>query len=161
LPPEGVAVVAAGLLRRDGNLLMVRQAGPGEEPFWSVPGGRIEAEELATEGLVREVREETGITVLDPGTLAFALQQDERREGYFATVWVFEVARFEGEIRVDDPDGFVCAAAWLPLPEAILHLEQISWQPLTVRYLRGEIEPGSVWFRRMHTDGREELLGPF
>jgi 8-oxo-dGTP diphosphatase len=152
--------IAAAIVRRRDEMLMVLQAGPGEEPFWSVPGGRIELGELATEGLVREVREETGITVIDPGTLAFVLQQDERREGYFATVWVFEVARFGGEIAVDDPDGFVRDAAWLPLEEAIDHLERIAWQPLTVRYLRGEVEPGFAWLRRMHTDGREELIGP-
>jgi ADP-ribose pyrophosphatase YjhB (NUDIX family) len=29
---------------------MVRQAGPGEELFWTIPGGRIEEGELATEG---------------------------------------------------------------------------------------------------------------
>jgi 8-oxo-dGTP diphosphatase len=152
--------IAAAIVRHGDELLMVHQAGPGEEPFWSVPGGRIEPGELATEGLVREVREETGITVLDPGKLAFVVQQDERREGYFATVWVFEVASFEGEIAVDDPDGFVRDAAWLPVDEAIAHLEQIAWQPLTVRYLRGEIDPGSAWLRRMHADGREELTGP-
>ena len=152
--------IAAAIVRRGDEILMVHQAGPDEEPFWSVPGGRIEPGELATEGLVREVREETGITILDPGKLAFVLQQDERREGYFATVWVFEVASFDGEIAVDDPDGFVRDAAWLPIDEAIAHLEQIAWQPLTVRYLRGEIDAGSAWLRRMNPDGREELAGP-
>jgi 8-oxo-dGTP diphosphatase len=152
--------IAAGIVRRGDELLMVLQAGPGEDPFWSVPGGRIEPGELATEALVREVREETGLTVVDPGRLAFVVQQDERRERYFATVWVFDTAGVEGAIRVDDPDGFVREAAWIPLPEAISYLEQIPWQPLTVRYLRGEIELGSAWLRRMHADGREELIGP-
>ena len=49
---------------------MVRQAGPGEEPAWTVPGGRVEGE-FVTDAVVREVREETGVTVLDPGCLAF------------------------------------------------------------------------------------------
>jgi 8-oxo-dGTP diphosphatase len=152
--------IAAGIVRRGDELLMVLQAGPGEEPFWSVPGGRIEPGELATEGLVREVREETGLTVVDPGRLAFVVQQDERHENYFATVWVFDTEAVEGAIQVDDPDGFVREAAWIPLQEAISHLAQIRWQPLTVRYLRGEIEPGSAWLRRMHADGREQLIGP-
>jgi 8-oxo-dGTP diphosphatase len=152
--------IAAAIIRRGDEMLMVLQAGPGEEPFWSVPGGRIEPGELATEGLVREVREETGITVIDPGRLAFVLQQDERREGYFATIWVFDVARFGGEIAVDDPDGFVREAAWLRFDEATEHLERIAWQPLTVRYLRGALEPGSAWLRRMYPDGSEELTGP-
>jgi hypothetical protein len=62
---------------------------------------------------------------------------------------------------VADPDGFVAEAAWVPLDEAVSHLERISWQPLTARYLRGKIERGSFWLQRVHQDGREELLGPF
>jgi 8-oxo-dGTP pyrophosphatase MutT (NUDIX family) len=103
LPPEGTAIVAAGLVRRGNRLLMVRQAGPGEDPFWSIPGGKVEPGELATEALVREVREETGITVLDPGALALTMQMDER-------------------------------------------------------YLRGELEPRSAWFRRVHPVGSEDLF---
>src|SRR5256885_11421917 len=54
--------------------------------------GRVEAGEFVFEALAREVREETGISVLDPGALAFTVQVDERREGWFATVWTFDVA---------------------------------------------------------------------
>src|SRR5436190_1648023 len=57
---------------------MVRQAGPGEEPWWSIPGGRVEPGEFVFEAVVREVGEETGIAVLDPGRLAFTVQVDER-----------------------------------------------------------------------------------
>ena len=139
---------------------MVRQAGPGEEPAWTVPGGRVEGE-FVTDAVVRGVREETGVTVLDPGYLAFTAQVDQREEGWFATVWTWEVAAWEGEIGVQDPDGYVVEARWMPLREAISHLEQISWQPLTARYLRGELEPGSLWLQRVHEDGREEWLGGF
>ena len=77
---------------------MVRQAGPGEEPFWVLPGGRVEPGELVTEALVREVQEETGIRVLDPGRVAFVAQVDERRESWYAMAWTFEVAAWEGEL---------------------------------------------------------------
>jgi len=86
---------------------------------------------------------------------------DERRDRYFATVWTWDVTAWEGDVEPADPDGFVLEAAWLPLEEAVAHLEQISWQPLTVRYLRGELDRGSLWLRRVHEDGREELAGPF
>jgi 8-oxo-dGTP diphosphatase len=150
--------IVTGILRRDNGLLMVQQAGPEEEPYWTVPGGAAEPEEFVTDALVRELREETGLTVLDPGTLAFTAQVDDRCDGWFATVWTWEVARWEGEISVDDPDGLVLEAAWIPLDEALAHLDRISWQPLTARYLRGELEPGSLCFRRVHPDGREEWL---
>lgn len=153
--------IVTALVRRGGDLLMVRQAGPGEAPFWTVPGGRVEPGEFVTEALVREVHEETGIVVRDPGRLAFTVQVDERREGWFGTVWTWEVRRWEGEIGARDPDGFVLQAAWLPVDEAIAHLGRISWQPLTVGYLRGDLEPGSLCLRRVHADGREEWLDTF
>ena len=36
-----------------------------------------------------------------------------------------------------------------------------GWHALTTRYLRGELEPCSLWLRRVHEDGREEWLGSF
>ena len=138
---------------------MVRQAGPGEEPVWSVPGGRVEAGELVTEGLARELREETGLDTA-AGRLAFLVQVDNRQDGWFATVWTFDVAEWEGEPRADDPDGFVSEVDWVPLADALERLERISWHALTARYLRGELEPRSLWLRRVDEQGREELAGP-
>ena len=149
---------------------MVRQAAPGEEPFWSIPSGRVEPGELAVEALVREVQEETGLAVEGP-TLAFVLQLDNRRreplhgrrggtgEGYHATVWTFELARWEGRIAPNDPDGYVSDARFVPLGVALARLEQLEWQAVTVSYLRGAIPPGSVVLRRWHVDGSVEDLG--
>jgi 8-oxo-dGTP diphosphatase len=155
--PEELAI-AAGVLRRGGDLLMVLQAGPGEEPVWSIPGGRVEPREFVVDALVREVREETGIEVVEPGRLAFLAQVDDRKEGYFATVWTWEVASWRGEIAVADPDGFVLDAAWVPLEDATARLDLVSWQPLTARYLRGTLDDRPLWARRVHEDGREEWL---
>ena len=139
---------------------MVRQAGPGEEPSWTIPGGRLEPGEFVTEGLARELREETGLRAVAPGSLAFVVQVDNRRDGWFATVWTFDVAEWDGEPAVDDPDGFVSEAAWVPFGEATARLEDIAWHGLTARYLRGELEPRSLWLRGVDERGREELVGP-
>ena len=47
----------------DGSLLMVRR---GKEPgkgLWSIPGGRVEPNELLVDAVVREVKEETSLDV--------------------------------------------------------------------------------------------------
>ncbi len=150
--------IAAAIIRFGDELLMVRQAGPGEEPFWTIPGGKVEPGEFIPEALVREVREETGIRVLDAGALAFTIQVDQRRDGWFATVWTYDVAAWEGDLLVQDPDGFVREAAWVPLSEACARLDRLSWHPLTARYLRGRLESRPLWFERVHPDGREEWL---
>jgi 8-oxo-dGTP diphosphatase len=161
--------VVAALVRRGDELLMVRQAAPGEEPYWSTPGGQVDDGELVTEALARELLEETGIRVVDPGMVAFVVQTDDRRpvqlheatgagRGYHVTVWTFDVAGWEGEVASADPDALVHEAAFVPLADAVAHLERIEWQSLTVRYLRDEIPAGSLWLRRRHADGRAETV---
>lgn len=51
-----------GILLRDDAILLVKQS-ISKNRGWSLPGGRAEADELLSEALVREMREETGLTV--------------------------------------------------------------------------------------------------
>lgn len=44
-----------------GRVLLVRHAKPGREPYWVLPGGRLEAHETIPECAEREVREEVGL----------------------------------------------------------------------------------------------------
>lgn len=160
--------IVAGILRRADDIVMVRQAATGEEPFWSVPSGQLEDGELLNEALAREIREETGLEITGPARLAFVVQIDNRRAeqlhrsrgpgtGYLVTVWTFEVERWAGELRPDDPDSFVQEASLVPLADAIRRLEVNPWQLVTARYLRGSVEQGSLFLERWHDDGRVEL----
>jgi 8-oxo-dGTP diphosphatase len=162
--------VVAAIIRRGDEVILVRQAAPGEEPFWSVPSGQLDEGELLHEALAREVLEETGLRVVGPTRLAFVLQIDNRRpvqlhasrgpgSGYLVTVWTFEVDTFEGVLRPGDPDGFVIEARIVPIADAIARLEATPWLSLTGRYLRGEIESGSLHLQRWHADGRVEEVG--
>lgn len=58
----------------DGRLLLVKRGHEPEKGRWSLPGGRIEAEESDGQALVREVREETGLLVT-PGHLVGAVER--------------------------------------------------------------------------------------
>ena len=58
-----IPCVGAVVTDEQGRLLMIKR---GHEPgagLWSIPGGRIEPGETDTEALVREMLEETGLTV--------------------------------------------------------------------------------------------------
>ncbi|MFC6092165.1 NUDIX hydrolase [Saccharothrix lopnurensis] len=47
----------------NGRVLLVRRRNPPGEGLWSLPGGRVEPGETDETALVREVREETGLSV--------------------------------------------------------------------------------------------------
>lgn len=58
-------VPCVGAIVRDerGRLLLIRRARPPAAGSWSLPGGRVETGEVPEQAVVREVAEETGLTV--------------------------------------------------------------------------------------------------
>lgn len=57
--------VSCAVIERDGLVLACRRSAAMKMPLkWEFPGGKIEAGESPEECLVREVREEMGVTVL-------------------------------------------------------------------------------------------------
>jgi ADP-ribose pyrophosphatase YjhB (NUDIX family) len=55
--------VGAIVTDRQGRLLMIKRGHDPGAGLWSIPGGRIEPGETDAEALVREMIEETGLTV--------------------------------------------------------------------------------------------------
>ena len=59
-------IAAIALIRDDrGRVLLVKQKGGPFAGAWLLPGGRAADDESAVHALVREVREETGLTMTD------------------------------------------------------------------------------------------------
>jgi 8-oxo-dGTP diphosphatase len=67
-PDRPYLAVSAAIIR-DGRVLIVRRARPPAEGLFTLPGGAVEAGERLEEALLREVREETGLTI-EPIALA-------------------------------------------------------------------------------------------
>ncbi len=87
----------AALIRHEGDILLVEQQGPTDPaPTWALPGGR-------TEAMIREVREETGLVVTDPGRLLYIRVGVHRTTGESSSTLVFEPTHWHGELAPDDP----------------------------------------------------------
>lgn len=62
--PETITVGVAGVIWNDaGQVLLIRRTKPPRAGQWSLPGGRLERGETLIAGLMREIREETGLEV--------------------------------------------------------------------------------------------------
>jgi 8-oxo-dGTP diphosphatase len=61
--PTRIPCVGAVIRDESGRLLMILRGHDPGRGLWSIPGGRIEPGETAERAVVREVKEETGLTV--------------------------------------------------------------------------------------------------
>jgi 8-oxo-dGTP diphosphatase len=78
--PVSPSVGVGAVVIHDGRVLLIRR---GKEPLrgrWVIPGGTVEAGETLQEALVREVWEETGLTVR-PGEVVLVFDRILRDEG--------------------------------------------------------------------------------
>lgn len=140
---------------QDDILMILAQGENDPHPYWTLPGGRVEKGETARQALVREVQEETGLTIIAIGQLAYQTEMQFDDVKTFAEV--YEVASWNGDLSINDPEDEILDVAWLPLPQAIQHLEKIAdYPPMSeppIAYLRQAKPAGYRWQYRVAGEG--------
>src|ERR1700678_3610397 len=61
--PSAPLVAVGAIIVKDGRVLLVRRGSAPLKGHWTLPGAVLELGESLHQGVVREVREETGLTV--------------------------------------------------------------------------------------------------
>ncbi len=82
---------------------------------FTLPGGKIEGEEFAKEGLIREAFEEIGIT-LTKKALKMVHVMHKRLKSTTEIIFFFRARTWTGEIAIKETDKFK-EAKWLPHDE--------------------------------------------
>lgn len=109
-----VRATVGAIIKKDGKVLLVKR---GHEPFkgyWCFPGGHIDFGETAEQAVIREVKEETGLT-FKPKFLGYM------DEIYPEINWHGEVLIFYGEaIGKEKIDGEeITGIKWFDFNEAL------------------------------------------
>jgi 8-oxo-dGTP diphosphatase len=118
-------VVGAAVIEGPEGLLLVRNRRRGGLHDWTTPGGVIEVAdgEALLEGLAREVREETGLTVTEWDGPIYDIEVEAPILGWTLRVECHRALAFEGVLAVDDPDGIVVDARYVAPDDCHGHLE--------------------------------------
>ena len=129
-PSELLLVVAAALVDPDGRVLIAqRPEGKSMAGLWEFPGGKIEAAETPEAALIRELREELGITVKEPCLAPFTFAS-HTYGGFHLLMPLYICRRWDGEakpllhaaLKWIRPHDLMLNAAAYPMPAADLPL---------------------------------------
>ena len=110
-PPHAEVCVGAVALDDDHLLLVRRGRGPAQGR-WSLPGGRVEQGEALAEAVVRELREETGLTAVCEELIGWA---ERIGSNHHFVILDFRVTVMSAEDPVAGDDA--AEVAWVPLRE--------------------------------------------
>ena len=127
--------LCTALIERDRSVLLVASRYPNHrEPLWNLPGGRQHPHELLPQTLVREVREETGLTAV-PGAFLYVSESYDGDTQFTNTTFAATVS---GEIAVPADDAHAVAAEWVAKGELAQRLSvRVVREPL-LAYLSGD-----------------------
>ncbi|MGL4320821.1 MAG: NUDIX domain-containing protein [Paracoccaceae bacterium] len=119
IKPPRIAVRAL-ILRQDRLLLVNAYSGAGQGPndLWCAPGGGVHPGTSLPENLMREVMEETGLTVA-VGAPMLVNEFHEPKSGFHQVDIFFRCTITAGDIDTvwKDPDGVVTERRWFSRAE--------------------------------------------
>jgi len=146
--PDAPLIGVGAVIVEQGRVLLVRR---GTEPMlgqWTLPGGLLEVGEPLLAGVVREVREETGLTVepIELIELLDRIQREDERVRYHYVIADYLCRVVGGQLQAASDAE---AVRWVERAEWNSH-RALKIDPVTVRVIE------SGWQRALELKRREE-----
>ncbi len=130
---------------KDGRVLVQNRRDP-DFPGIIFPGGHLEKGESVRDSVIREVFEETGITVKNPALCG--IKEFYTKDGARYVVFLYRADEFKGEIRSSDEGE----AFWVER-ERLFDYKTVSSLDWMVQVFEGS-EPKELWYH----DGYHEII---
>ena len=101
MSPAAPVVGVGGVVVRDGRVLLIRRGKPPLLRQWTIPGGTVELGETLQQAVVREMREETALSVqpLDVLTVFDRIEREGDEVRYHFVIVDFLCRASAGEAR--------------------------------------------------------------
>ena len=135
---------------RNGDYVLVQDRTDLHWPGVTFPGGHIESGESFAASVVREVYEETGLTIENPRLCG--VKEWENSDGSRYIVLLYKADRFSGKVR-SSPEGKVCWAALSSLPSLRLSPD---FEKLLEVFLRDDLS--EFYFEQTPEGWQDHLL---
>ena len=135
---------------RNGDYVLVQDRTDPHWPGITFPGGHIESGESFAASVIREVYEETGLTIENPRLCG--VKEWENSDGSRYIVLLYKADRFSGKVR-SSPEGKVCWAALSTLPSLRLSLD---FEKLLEVFLRDDLS--EFYFEQTPEGWQDHLL---
>lgn len=133
-----------GIVIKDSNILLSKQFG---ERF-DLPGGGLDLGELPEEGVIREIKEETGIDAKNPKLVtvvnSFFFSAHAKKESYQCLIFYYLCEFAGGEFSTDGFDEweklYAEMAQWIPLDklDGIKVASLVDYRPFVKKALETE-----------------------
>lgn len=107
-------VACEGIIVRDGKVLMIKRNGEPDKGKWALIGGYLDWNETVEEAVVREVKEEVGLTT-KVRTLLGVYSNPDRDHGLQNVAIVFSLDLLSEDIKAKETE--VQAVQWFPLED--------------------------------------------
>jgi len=100
---------------RGDDVLLHRRVKDPNKGLWVAPGGKLEPTESPTECALREMREETGLSLEDP-MLRGVMVEVSPRPDYQWITFIYAATRWTGELT---PAAGIGEFRWVRIPEVL------------------------------------------
>jgi 8-oxo-dGTP diphosphatase len=115
--PECPVVGIGAIILQDGCILLEKRGNEPAKGEWTIPGGAVEAGEALIDAVIRETKEETGLTVQNPELIDVVDQVQLDKEGKVEYHYV--IIDYTVTVKAGQPKAQSDAAdlKWVPLNE--------------------------------------------